>query len=133
MKKTIICIAIITALCSVLALILSSLPKTQEHKAIIITTSSGETASKYQSFDDVMKNQDTENNGMPNKISGSEISVADDGDYNLYTYCGNKNSKIYHKLSCSAANKTKEENKVYFKNLEECQNAGYRPCKICSE
>ena len=133
MKKTFIYIALIAVLCSVLVIVLSKLPKTEEREAIIITNASGETASKYQDFDDIIKNQDNENNGMPNVISGSEISVADDGDYNLYTYCGNKNSKIYHKLSCSAANKTKEENKVYFKTLEECQNAGYRPCKICSE
>ncbi len=133
MKKTIIYIALIFALCSVLALILFNHPKVEEREAIVITTSSGETASKYQSFDDVMKNQDTQNNGMPNKISGSEISIAQESENNLYSYCGNKNSKIYHKLSCSSAKKTKEENKIYFKTLEECQNAGYKPCKICSE
>ena len=133
MKKTFIYIALIAILSSVLVLVLSKFPKTDEREAIVITNASGETASKYQDFNDIIKNQDNESNGMPNVISGSEISVADDGDYNLYTYCGNKNSKIYHKLSCSAANKTKEENKVYFKTLEECQNAGYRPCKICSE
>lgn len=132
MKKTIIYVALIIALCSVLALILSTLPKTQERKAIVITTS-GKTASKYQSFDDVIKNQDSENNGMPSTITGNNVSVAQGSENNLYAFCGNKNSKIYHKISCSSVKKTKEENKVYFKTLEECQNAGYKPCKICSE
>ena len=133
MKKTIIYIALITALCSVLALILSTLPKTQERKAIVITTSSGETVSKHQSFDDVIRNQVTENNGMPNTILGSDTSVAQGSENELFAFCGNKNSKIYHKSGCTSAKKTKEENKVYFKTLEECQNAGYKPCKICSE
>ncbi len=133
MKKTFIYIAVITILSSVLVLLLSSLSNTQERKPIVITTSSGKTESKYQSFDDVIENQDTENNGMPNTISGADISVANGKENNLYAFCGNKNSKIYHKSSCTSVKKTKEENKVYFKTLEECQKAGYKPCKICSK
>ena len=133
MKKTIIYIALIAVLCSVLVLVLSKLPKTEEREAIVITNASGETASKYQDFNDIIKNQDNENNGMPNVISGSDTSVAQGSENELFAFCGNKNSKIYHKSSCTSVNKTKEENKVYFKTLEECQNAGYRPCKICSE
>ena len=133
MKKTLIYIALIIALCSVLVFVVSRSPKSEEHEAIVITTSSGKTASKYQDFDDVIKNQDSENNGMPSTITGNNVSVAQGSENNLYAFCGNKNSKIYHKISCSSAKKTKEENKVYFKTLDDCQNAGYRPCKICSE
>ena len=133
MKKTLIYVALITALCSILVLILSTLPKSKEREAIIITNASGKTASKYQNFDDVIKNQDPENNGMPTTILGSDTSVAQGSENELFAFCGNKNSKIYHKSGCSSAKKTKEENKVYFKTLEECQNAGYKPCKICSE
>ena len=133
MKKTFIYIALIAILSSVLVIVLSKLPKTEEREAIIITNASGETASKYQDFNDIIKNQDNENNGMPNVISGSDTSVAQGSENELFAFCGNKNSKIYHKSSCTSVNKTKEENKVYFKTLEECQNAGYRPCKICSE
>ena len=133
MKKTFIYIALIAILSSVLVLVLSKFPKTDEREAILITNASGETASKYQDFNDIIKNQGNESNGMPNVISGSDTSVAQGSENELFAFCGNKNSKIYHKSSCTSVNKTKEENKVYFKTLEECQNAGYRPCKICSE
>ena len=71
---------------------------------------------------------------MPDTILASNVSVAQgDTDNKVYYYCGNKNSKIYHKISCNSAKKTREENKVYFNSPEDCQNAGYKPCKICSE
>lgn len=44
-------------------------------------------------------------------------------------YIGNKNSKIFHKSTCSSL--PAEKNRVYFDSVEEAINAGYRACKRC--
>ena len=49
-----------------------------------------------------------------------------------YTYFGNKNSKKFHKSSCSALKNTKDENKVFYKTKEEFIKNNYSPCKICN-
>ncbi len=46
--------------------------------------------------------------------------------------CGNKNSKVFHKLSCSSVKNMKEENKQYFETEKEFLNNGYKPCKMCN-
>lgn len=42
---------------------------------------------------------------------------------------GNKNSKIYHRLTCHLL--PYKKNRVYFKNVKKAKKAGYRACKIC--
>ncbi len=49
-----------------------------------------------------------------------------------YSYCGNKNSKKFHKASCSSLKNTKEENKVFYKTKEEFISNNYSPCKKCN-
>lgn len=49
-----------------------------------------------------------------------------------YKYFGNKNSKKFHKASCSALKNTKEENKVFYKTKDEFIKYNYSPCKICN-
>lgn len=49
-----------------------------------------------------------------------------------YSYCGNKNSKKFHKANCSSLKNTKEENKVFYKTREEFINNSYSPCKKCN-
>jgi micrococcal nuclease len=46
-------------------------------------------------------------------------------------YIGNRNSKIFHVPSCSAAAKMSAKNRVALKGREEAMAGGYRPCKIC--
>ena len=46
-------------------------------------------------------------------------------------YIGNKNSKVFHALSCGAVNNMKEDNKIPFENYDDAVNAGYRPCGTC--
>ncbi len=81
--------------------------------------------------------QDDKVNGYRNedyissdKISWDDITIGDKiSTENLY--CGNKNSKKLHKISCGALKNTKEENKVYYNTKEEYINLGYSPCQIC--
>jgi competence protein ComEC len=45
-------------------------------------------------------------------------------------YIGNKNSKIFHKETCSSLPAT--QNRVLFKNKDEAIKQGYRPCQRCN-
>jgi len=45
-------------------------------------------------------------------------------------YIGNKNSKIFHRQSCSSL--PAEKNRVYFNTRDEAISQGYRPCKRCN-
>ncbi len=49
-----------------------------------------------------------------------------------YKYFGNKNSKKFHKASCSSLKNTKDENKVFYKTPEEFIKNNYSPCKLCN-
>ena len=44
---------------------------------------------------------------------------------------GNRNSKIYHELSCSSVNDMSDKNKVPFNSSEEAKASGYKPCSRC--
>jgi micrococcal nuclease len=47
-------------------------------------------------------------------------------------YVGNLNSRIFHRLECSAAAKMSAKNRIDIKNRDEAVKQGYRPCKICN-
>ena len=47
------------------------------------------------------------------------------------TYCGNKNSGVFHEENCSSVSKMKEENKAYFSSRDEAISNGYTPCGRC--
>lgn len=47
-------------------------------------------------------------------------------------FIGNSSSHIFHKSSCSSAEKLKESNRVSFSNREKAVNDGYKPCKRCN-
>lgn len=47
-------------------------------------------------------------------------------------YMGNKNSKVFHRISCGSAKQMKEKNKVAFDSREQAINSGYSPCQICN-
>ncbi len=67
----------------------------------------------------------------PDSIPETEVSVSQKETITV-NYCGNKNSKVFHKLSCSSLKNMKEENKVYFATKEEFSEKGYSPCKMCN-
>jgi len=54
------------------------------------------------------------------KIKNHKISMA-----------GNKKLKIYGTLSCSSGKRMKIGNRVFFKDIQEAESLGYRPCGHC--
>ncbi|MFT5877842.1 MAG: methylphosphotriester-DNA--protein-cysteine methyltransferase [Dokdonia sp.] len=46
-------------------------------------------------------------------------------------YGGNKKLKIYGTLHCSSGKRMKKENRVFFHNIKEAVQEGYRPCGHC--
>jgi len=46
-------------------------------------------------------------------------------------YIGNKDSKIYHTLTCSSGQKISISNRIYFSSKTQAEASGYRPCSIC--
>ncbi|WP_109300166.1 Ada metal-binding domain-containing protein [Aquimarina sp. AU474] len=67
-------------------------------------------------------------------INHSEIS-----NFELYqkikqqeiVYAGNSNLKIYGTLHCKSGKRMKQENRVFFKTIEQAKEQGYRPCGHC--
>ena len=62
-----------------------------------------------------------QNNSM--KIGRSEISQ--------YAFVASKQSEVYHKPTCRWAQKIAEYNLVGFRDIEEAEKSGRRPCKVC--
>lgn len=50
---------------------------------------------------------------------------------NAMTYIGNKDSKVFHRASCSSVKRMKASNQVMLENKEDALSQGYRPCKVC--
>ena len=50
----------------------------------------------------------------------------------LGSFVASKNGKKYYPLSCSGANRIKEENKIYFTTGEQAERAGYGKAANCS-
>ena len=69
---------------------------------------------------------------MPEIISGEDTSVGTVNPDSNIKYCANKNSKVFHKLSCSSIVNTKNENKIYYSNRQKLIADGYSPCKRCN-
>lgn len=47
------------------------------------------------------------------------------------TYIGNKNSKVFHRASCSSVSQMKNSNKVTLDSRDGAISQGYRPCENC--
>ena len=47
-------------------------------------------------------------------------------------YIGNRNSKVFHRATCSSVGQMKESNKVCFKTREDALAANYKPCGKCN-
>ncbi len=108
--------------------------------------------------------EEPETDGMPDKISGVEVSpngntvsnntsnetsskkdisstnkttsenktTTDSSDDKNISFCGNKNSKKFHKSTCGALKNTKDENKIYLDSKDEFLANGYTACKLCN-
>jgi len=49
----------------------------------------------------------------------------------LVGYGGNMKLKIYGTLHCSSGKRMKKENRVFFQNISDAIENGYRPCGNC--
>lgn len=58
---------------------------------------------------------------------GGGSPVASNGEQIVASKSGTK----YHLITCSGAKSIKEENKIYFKSIEEAKSAGYEPASNC--
>ena len=72
---------------------------------------------------------DSNNEEITNYINADDVGVGDVTAYDS-EFCANKNSKVYHKKSCSSVAKMKEQNK-YFADRDTLINNGYKPCGQC--
>lgn len=48
-----------------------------------------------------------------------------------HRYVASKNSKVFHKLDCSSANRIKPKNRIFYNSRSEAIQSGRRPCKLC--
>ena len=67
--------------------------------------------------------------GLPAQNSGQVV------DANNYKILGNFlasiNGKAYYPKDCAAANRIKEENRIWFNTKEEAEAQGYKPAQNC--
>ena len=47
-------------------------------------------------------------------------------------YVGSMNSDVYHYSDCKWAKNIKSDNEIWFENIGEAVDAGYRSCKTCN-
>ena len=58
------------------------------------------------------------------------LSVASPALAADYSYIGNNNSKIFHRLRCSSL--PAEKNRAYFETRDDAKGAGYKACQKCN-
>ncbi len=75
---------------------------------------------------------DNKTEEMPEKISNKDTLAGNVNPTPAKKYCANKNSKVFHKISCSSVSKIKSENRVYYSDSSELISKGYSPCQRCS-
>lgn len=122
-------------LCLLFALSLSACNNTSDTSSIkasevVITLPKDDTVNGYRI------GNSTSSGSMPNHISGDQVLVSSDGNSNttdkaIADYCGNKNSKIFHKSSCSSVKNMKENNK-YYADRQTLVSENYSPCGKCN-
>ena len=95
--------------------------------------------------DDTVNGYRLEDKQIPDTISKIDVSVDNNSDTTSDTvtsqennsdkttvsYLGNKNSKIFHKSTCSSAKKMLDSNKVYLKSADDFLKEGYKSCQRC--
>lgn len=69
---------------------------------------------------------------MPDVIPAEGTVIVSDTADSSQNYCGNKNSKVFHKSNCSFAKNMNDENRVFFSSRDEFIENGYTPCKSCN-
>ncbi len=133
--KWIVILPLLIILAFILALIIHTVFNRQapQRERVKIYTNGNLLTDSYETFKEFSQDITVkDNDGMPNYINAEDTSVGEITNGKEKNYIGNKNSKIYHLPSCTSADKTKDENKVYFSSKSDCENSGYKPCSRCN-
>lgn len=99
---------------------------TSEKAPVIINVPTGN--SQSETVDKSHNNINENITETPSIYTEQSVTI----DNQNISYCGNKNSKKFHKSTCGALKTTKDENKVYLKDRSDYINQGYVPCKRCN-
>lgn len=78
-------------------------------------------------------NSDYTQGDIPDIIPADKVTVNSNQSTNdtvSIDYCGNKNSKIFHKSDCNSVSSMKDSNK-YYADRKTLINNGYEPCGKC--
>jgi len=67
--------------------------------------------------------------GLP--VQNSEITKTNDNYKILGNFLASINGKAYYPKDCAAANRIKEENRIWFDTKEEAEAQGYKPAQNC--
>lgn len=120
--------AILFLLCFVMSIGLLGCSSTEEKKSqsnVTINLASDNTVNGYRD-----EKQDN------NIITQSDVTAISKPEANnddvSATYCGNKNSKVFHKSNCASVKTMKAENKYISSSRNALINEGYTPCKRCN-
>lgn len=68
-------------------------------------------------------------------INGDVVIATDGEKFTVtteYYYVGNRNSEVFHRMTCNSVDKMKQSNKVTFYTPGQAEYENYRPCKNCS-
>lgn len=69
--------------------------------------------------------------GLPDGIENN--GVASDNNYKMLgNFLASINGKAYYPKDCAAANRIKEENRIWFSTKEEAETQGYKPAQNCT-
>ena len=92
-----------------------------------------ENSSSIEDSDEVILNnsQTTSSKNTESIIKNESKPEIRDSENNSKKYCGNKNSKVFHKTDCGSVKNMKVENKVYA-TKQELLNDNYKACGKCN-
>ena len=96
----------------------------------IIAVSDGENITFKTKKNETAQTNPTENEKVQNSAKKETLSNEPAQAPSTGQYIGNKNTKKFHRPSCSTL--PKEENRVYFSERNEAVSGGYVPCKKCN-
>ena len=100
-------------------------------KAEIVKQSYGHAYTKFP-FKDIDQFRQYEKEARENKRGlWAAKSTDEDKKLILEKYVGAKNSNIYHRPTCIAAQKIKSSNRRVFYSVKKAVDAGYMPCNMC--
>ena len=103
--------------------LLTACGKTEPAKAPSAPLPNTQTAEEFKQ--DLMAKSERANSSTTASSKTSEPAASG-------KYCGSRNSDVFHYPSCSSAERIKDSNLVWFKDLDAAYDRGYRPCQRCT-